>query len=79
MTGFAAEKLMTAIGAKQPLSMKIPHLDLQRIDMKIGREHIAWAHGWRLAIAWVRPAAMGEFIAAPGRKPELGISLGQAR
>ncbi len=59
-------------------SLKIPTFYLQRIDMKIRREHIPRDDRPR-PIARVRPTApMGKLIASPRWQPEFDIPIGQA-
>lgn len=48
-------------------SLKIPRLDLQRIDMKVGHEHVARGHYRPRLVPRIRTAAMGELIAPTGR------------
>jgi hypothetical protein len=46
------------------VSMKIPALHLQRIDMKVRHEHVARGYNRLRHIPWIRPSAIGKFIAA---------------
>jgi hypothetical protein len=58
--------------------VKIPRLDLQRIDMKVRHEHVARRHYRLRLVPRIWPAAPGKLIAAAGWQFELFIAIRKA-
>lgn len=67
-----------SIHATAPLSVKIPRLDLQCVDMKVRNEHIARSDDRLRCIPRIRPSAMGKLVAAAGRQSEGLVAIGEA-
>ncbi len=59
------------------ISLKIPALHLQRIDMKVRHKHVPWSCYLSRWIAWIRPVTMGKLIATAGGQLELFIAIGK--
>ncbi|UPA27020.1 hypothetical protein K6301_24290 (plasmid) [Shinella oryzae] len=57
--------------------MKIPRLDLQRIDEKVSVEHVARTRHLLRLISWIRHATMSKLIAAAGWQLEFLIAIGK--
>jgi hypothetical protein len=63
------------IHATAPLSVKIPRLDLQCVDMKVRNEHIARSDDRLRCIPRIRPS--GKSVAAAGRQSEGLVAIGE--
>ncbi|CUX70886.1 hypothetical protein AGR6A_pAt60146 [Agrobacterium sp. NCPPB 925] len=74
---FALNQIEPPAANSATRSLKIPARHLQRIDMKIGHEHIPRDNGLRPVSRILTAAAVGELIPSPSRQLEVRLPISQ--